>query len=187
MAKKGNLYSTNLIYAETGILDPRQIFFIKVGIFYFKNKKLFGEIRHEYSTRERLRGNLSVPASSKSIGQRHHMFLAPRVINFLPVDLRGSSSLAKFKSDLRKYVLSRDRMEVHRVLCMARWDRLSATSFIFWRALLIQAEHFDFGDVAGCGIHHFVVGWGYFFFSFCFVCFLVVFWFFVASLFPVTL
>lgn len=76
----------------------------------YSNSKI--KIHHEYNTRNK--SNL-VPAKQiyKTIGQRSHVFLAPKIYNFIPETLKILSSNKLFKKGVMKFLLETPRNEIH--------------------------------------------------------------------------
>lgn len=110
--RRDRRYSSDLVYRESKVMDIRQIFFFKLGVYSFKNRHVFRGISHDYQTSGRAKKNLLIPSSQRTVGQRSHYFLAPRVYNFLPPNIREESSINRFKPQLREFVFSVDRNTV---------------------------------------------------------------------------
>lgn len=110
MYNKEPTYSTDSLYQETSIMDPRQIYFLSLSVMQYSNSKI--KIHHEYNTRNK--SNL-VPAKQiyKTIGQRSHVFLAPKIYNFIPETLKILSSNKLFKKGVMKFLLETPRNEIH--------------------------------------------------------------------------
>ena len=56
----------------------------------------------ERTLRSSVNGTLSVPWSHTSLFDRSFSYLAPRLWNTIPIDIRNSSNLKSFKSNLKQ-------------------------------------------------------------------------------------
>lgn len=106
-------YPTDSLYRETSIMDPQQLFFLNLSLLQHSETKII--IQHEYNTRNR--SNL-IPAKQiyKTIGQRSHIFLAPKAFNFIPETLKSTINHKLFKKKLKRFILETPRIEIHKLL-----------------------------------------------------------------------
>lgn len=115
--KKDYTYPTELIYMETRVLDVRQIYFLAVVSNQYKNRQTSSSVDHVYPTRHKLNVNLRTTFSGKTIGQRSHTYLGPRLFNCLPVEIKlGINSLSLFKKKVREYLLDTPRTAIHELI-----------------------------------------------------------------------
>ena len=91
MYKKSYRYPSNNLYSETKLLDFRQLFCQNILMHLFKNKNTIPNKDHKYGTRHK-QNSLQQPHAVKTIGQRSHYYLAPRIYNELPIELRRLNS-----------------------------------------------------------------------------------------------
>lgn len=115
--QKNITYPSDQLYKESKILDMRQLYFLTIIIFVFKHKNTLVNIEHNYHTRYRLNSHLT-PTCQKSIGQRNHIYLAPRLYNSLPENVKNSKSIMQIKKKTKKYLLSTDRTYIHNLIEM---------------------------------------------------------------------
>ncbi|KAJ8952336.1 hypothetical protein NQ318_017230 [Aromia moschata] len=86
---KDHTYPTEQLYVESNIFDPRQLYFLRLGLWTFANKNMLEIQSHTYSTRKG--NNVRVPFSAKSAGQRCHTYIGPKLFNSLPDYLKQTN------------------------------------------------------------------------------------------------
>lgn len=106
--KKNIRYSSEMLFTENNLLDIRQIFCERMLIYIYKNKIPIQPIEHTYNTRTRT-NHINVPLREKTIGQRSVKFLAPKIYNLLPNDLKTLQSFKKFKHRVKLWILATGR------------------------------------------------------------------------------
>lgn len=116
MFKKERTYSSELLYSEARILDIRQIYFLRANIFQYKNKALSRFTDYTYETRNKSKKSLKISFCAKSVGQRSLAFMAPRFFNSLTLSLKNTSTIYKFKKDLKTYTLNAGRNKIHELM-----------------------------------------------------------------------
>lgn len=115
--KKDYTYPTEKLYKETRALDVRQMYFIAVVSHQYKNRLMSPYVDHCYPTRHRNDTNLKTTFSEKTIGQRSHAYLAARLYNSLPTNIKvGIHSLSLFKNKVKKHLFHMDRLEIHNLI-----------------------------------------------------------------------
>lgn len=107
-------YPSDLLYAETKLLDIRQLYYYNINVKYQLTKNIQTLPVHEYNTRQR--NQYTVPFMTKTIGQRSYIFLAPRAYNTLPNDLQNVTKIYLFKKLLKKYILENPRTFVNDII-----------------------------------------------------------------------
>lgn len=123
MFRKDFTHPTDQLYQEAEVLDIRQLYFISVVTYQYKNRNSSDYVDHDYPTRYRTNINFKTKFSDKTIGQRCHTHLATRCYNFLPTSIRnGIGSLPLFKKLVRQFLLSEGRKTVHRLIDPAMVD-----------------------------------------------------------------
>ena len=98
------LYPSAQLFAESGVLDIRQLY-VKSVLVHFKQH--FAESRersHNYNTRTR---SLCLPPRmNKCFGQRHYIFLGSKFYNSLPQEIQSVVSISKFKNKVHRWIIS---------------------------------------------------------------------------------
>ncbi|KAJ8976046.1 hypothetical protein NQ317_014098, partial [Molorchus minor] len=80
---KENTYSSDLLHKDLGILDLKQLFYLKVAVRIHKEKSSLQRIEHCYGTRSKER-YVVVPMKYSTKGQHSYHYLAPKIYNSLP-------------------------------------------------------------------------------------------------------
>lgn len=112
---KNHTYPSDALYGETAIMDPRQLFYLHSSIRLHLNETTLEKNDHAYDTRKK---NLTYlpPLMNKAIGQKSFTYLGPKLYNMLPRELSNIKSKYAFKKQLKKYILSIPRHEVHDII-----------------------------------------------------------------------
>lgn len=109
MLRKSKDYSTELTYAEAEVFDLRQEFYYK-SVVNYRKEKINDHHSHKHNTRQK---NLqTVPFMTKSIGQRSYDYLAPKLFNTLPEELKILSGNL-FKNKLKTFLKLTPRAVIH--------------------------------------------------------------------------
>ena len=97
-----HLYSSTLLFRESGVLDIRQLY-IKHSLIHFQTHRQQALHRqHDHNTRNQ---SLNLhPRMNTSFGQRHYKFLAPKFHNDLPEEIRTLNSPSKFKKAVHRWI-----------------------------------------------------------------------------------
>ena len=99
------LAHTNNLFFETKILKFHDIHQFILCLHFFNNSDLFSSHTHSYSTRNR---NQIVPAFERlNLTQRSVKYAAPKAWNSLPPFLKNIQSYAKFKTQLKLYLVNK--------------------------------------------------------------------------------
>lgn len=109
------IYPTEQLFTEVGVLDLRQLFFLKINISQNLNKDKLQLAKHSYNTRKQKTAYIT-PKANKTIGQRCYNYLGPRLYNSLPQNLRCENSHKIFKKKLKEYILKTPRLDIHRAI-----------------------------------------------------------------------
>lgn len=104
---KRRTYPSDLLYEESGILDVRQLFAQNIICHYHQNKTKNQIVSHRYDTRQR--GNYLVPFMKKALGQKSYEFVAPKLYNDIPKDLKEITNNHVFKKKLKCYIIAKPR------------------------------------------------------------------------------
>lgn len=107
MLSKNLQYPSDLLYKEAQIFDLRQLFYFHLNIKQHNRKHLAILRNYNYDTRQK--DKYLYPLMSKTIGQRSYEFLAPKLYNTVPKDIRNVRKIHLFKKKLKQYMLQADR------------------------------------------------------------------------------
>lgn len=112
---KDILYSTERLYNETKKLDLRQLFCQKILINIFKTRQNIKFREHTYNTRTK---NLLTekPYAKKTIGQRNHTYLAPRLFDMLPPEIKNIKSYKMYKRQIKHWIETTQRLLIHQLI-----------------------------------------------------------------------
>lgn len=105
-------YSSDLLYKETKAFDIRQLYFYCNCIRQFKQKNQHPTISHNCNTRNK-ENKYQTNIARKTIGQRCFSYLAPRIYNVLPLEIRKIFSFNIFKKRCKDYIHKMPRKFVH--------------------------------------------------------------------------
>lgn len=84
---KNYRYSSDLLYKEAKVFDLRQIFYFQVTVKQHYQKQLAVLPSHSYDTRQK--NKYVHPLMLKTIGQRSYSYLAPKLYNTVPEEIRN--------------------------------------------------------------------------------------------------
>lgn len=115
MANRPNIYSSNALYKELNILDIRQLFYLKIAIKTHSEKENLKPIEHCYGTRSKEK-HVVVPLKATTKGQHSYDYLAPKIYNSIPENIKNVQNMGKFKYLLKRNLLQGDRYEIHKVI-----------------------------------------------------------------------
>lgn len=108
-------FPTERLYAESGVMDPRKLFFLALSI--HQKKHLVSAIfnNHLYDTRNR--GMWIVHSrTDRTIGQRSHTYLAPFIFNKIPPEIKNVVSMNVFKRKIKEWLISLPTWEVFQMI-----------------------------------------------------------------------
>lgn len=107
-------YPSDQLYVEGNIYDPRQLYFLNVSLYFFKNRNSIVKRTHPYHTRHIV--NYILPLCTKTITQRSLIFVGPKFFNFLPENIKTSTTTNIFKSRLKKFISEIPRIEIKNIV-----------------------------------------------------------------------
>lgn len=107
---KSARYPSNQLYTEAKMLDLRQLYFLSVCIRYHTHKHSSKLPTHSYDTRQ---GQyFVVPFMTKTVSQRSYSYLAPKLYNTIPQDLKKILNIHRFKKHLKQYIIGNNRVNI---------------------------------------------------------------------------
>lgn len=104
MYKKSKLCPTHNLYTED-ILNVRCLYILCTCIFVYKNNKLKTYVNHSYNTRARDNKHLQIPISNRNINLKFLNYLAPKIYNLVPPNIKDVSDVGKFKRACRLFIV----------------------------------------------------------------------------------
>ena len=108
---KDHTYPSDTLFKCANIMDIRQLFCFTLIIKQHSENMAFTPIEHHYTTRNK--NNLKIPKTRKTIGQRCCSYLAPKIFNSLPNEIKEINNKKKFKYICAKYILENERRMFH--------------------------------------------------------------------------
>lgn len=103
--RKNRRYSTKMLYT-CEVFDTRSIYVLEICSFVFKNRELYMYISHVYSTRGRDNKHLQIPNSHSNKNLRFINYLAPKILNIIPLDIRNIAKHNMYKKECRRYIFN---------------------------------------------------------------------------------
>lgn len=91
MRNKPRLYSTGLLYQESGIFTVKEIFAVSVLKYMHKSEHSHESMCHSKRTRAVCNKNLVVPFKSLSVCQKHVSYVGPKIYNLVPPSIKNRS------------------------------------------------------------------------------------------------
>lgn len=116
MLSKERTYPSNLLYSEANILDLRQLYILSVSIKQFKTKDNLCYVDHPHKTRHKVKVSVKTPIATKSITQKSYAFLAPRLYNYLPDEIKNIKNLNLFKKKIKLFILNSEQDIMHNLI-----------------------------------------------------------------------
>lgn len=113
--KKGYLYPTNQLYEECRLLDVRQLYCQSLLINQYKQRNFNPSISHRHDTRYR-QHSFVLHMANKTIGQRSHTYIGPKIFNLLPAEIKSICTIKRFKSEIKKWIINISRIEIHALI-----------------------------------------------------------------------
>ena len=101
--KKNRMYPTSLLYTSD-IFDVRSLYILSVCRFVHRNSHIQAYVNHSYRTRKRENQHLILPNSKTSRNQRSLHYLAPRLYNTLPNNIKTVKNVKKFSQLCSLYI-----------------------------------------------------------------------------------
>lgn len=113
--KKHWTYPTDNLFAETKLFDIRQLYCQTLLIRQHNNKNELKSIEHDHNTRYKTNATV-VPKTEKTIAQRCFTYLGPKIYNILPPVIKKINSRNMFKDELKKWIRTIPRLEIHKIV-----------------------------------------------------------------------
>ena len=95
------MFPSDLLFKDSGFLNIRQIYLRNELRFSAKNRVFCDSVSHNIVTRSVTFKNVTVPRYSFSLTQRQISYVAPKIFNMLPTDIKlnlSKGEVSKFKT-----------------------------------------------------------------------------------------
>lgn len=102
--RRNKLHPTIDLYSED-ILNVRSMYILNTCIYVHRKSKLRTYVKHIYDTRAKRDKQLQIPNSSRNVNQKFLNYLAPKIYNLIPSEIRDISKIDKFKIACRLYIV----------------------------------------------------------------------------------
>jgi hypothetical protein len=113
--KKPYLYHTTQLFSETSQMDIRQLYCNTILVHSVKNGEFVNKT-YISNTRSYTVKKVIVPRKHKTTGQRCYDYIAARLYNILPTDLRQCKHLNLFKKRIKKWITKTERIVFHNIV-----------------------------------------------------------------------
>lgn len=97
--KKFNVFSIIKLYSKNALLK-------------FKEKYEYLAEQHTYTTRTKSLNLLNIPKLNTSFGQKNHYFHAIKLYNALPIEIKNTVDMEKFKKDIKLWLTKHEDEEI---------------------------------------------------------------------------
>lgn len=102
--KKPRLHATSALYAESRLLDIRNIYTYNCLLWLYNNKD-YARVENIYMTRTMANQHIIVPLVKRAHLQRFVFYLVPHFYNLIPQELKTIGNKNKYKRKLKSYLL----------------------------------------------------------------------------------
>lgn len=109
---KNYRYPSDALYIEAAIFDAKQLFWFNTLSITFSNRSKNNLIPHSYPLRRR-ELTINVPRMHKTIGQKSHLYVGPKIFNVLPKEVVNCQNINIFKKRLKEWILGKTITEMH--------------------------------------------------------------------------
>lgn len=106
MYNKENTFSTKLLYSESRILDVRDLYIMNSLIFIHSNPALRNYPEHLHVTRTQTHLSAALPRCGRVVEQRSIHYLGIKMYNSIPMEIRSSYCVHRFRRLLKQYILA---------------------------------------------------------------------------------
>lgn len=100
---KNRTYPTRLLFTEK-TCNIRTLYMTTICMFMHTHSSLRVYVNHSYETRTRDNMEIRIPVSYRNINLKYLSYLAPKVYNLLPRDIRDVSNRGKFRRMCSAYI-----------------------------------------------------------------------------------
>lgn len=102
--KKPTRFSSKDLFAESNVLDIRQIYFLEAVLFVRLHSELFEPILHTQNTRAVQNRDIKIETYMKTKQQGFIDYLGPYYYNMIPTDIRNITNVKKFKHAVKEFI-----------------------------------------------------------------------------------
>lgn len=101
--KKNKFYPTNLLY-NNEICNVRTLYMVSICSYIHKHDELKQYVNHTHETRNKTNRHLKIPTSNKNINLRFVNYLAPKIYNLLPNEIKTINKIKLFNKRCKTYI-----------------------------------------------------------------------------------
>lgn len=116
MYVKPNTYPSDQLFKDASVLDIRQLFFSNCVIERYTKRHELTYVNHAYQTRYMTQTKATTNFTSKTTIQRSFDFLANRLYNFLPKEIKTAPSKNIFKTKVKRFLKNHSRITIHKLM-----------------------------------------------------------------------
>lgn len=102
---KNRMYPTRLLFTYD-TCNVRTIYMSTICGYIRKRNSLQNIVNHQYHTRNKENKNISIPVSHRNINLRFFDYLAPKIYNKLPCNIKGIARKNVFARECKTYILN---------------------------------------------------------------------------------
>lgn len=106
--RKNRMYASRLLFTKE-ICNIRTIYMTTICVYLHTHSALKNFVDHDYGTRNKVKRNLKIPLNYRSINLKYVSYLAPRVYNMLPTNIREITDRGRFRDQCVEYICSNYR------------------------------------------------------------------------------
>lgn len=93
------------LFKSYKIMTLYSLLIYELGVYVFENGSSFVLNMDVHNVNTRSGSDIRLPFKRLGVGQRLPSYLGPKIFNKLPVEVRGASTICKFKNSLRAFLL----------------------------------------------------------------------------------
>jgi hypothetical protein len=109
IAKKLRSHHSLPIFREWNLLPIRHLYFYNILLTLHTTSSQ--QILSNSCYRLRSLGNMRPPRPNKEIYKRFFTYLAPKVYNLIPIEIKGINNYTKFRKELKRWLMTIDNIE----------------------------------------------------------------------------
>lgn len=103
--KKEYTYPSEALFEEAEVFTIRKLYCVALLVYLKKNEQNIKFNQHIYHTRHKLKITKK-PVTKKTIGQKSHTYLGPKLFDHVPDSLKNINNIKIFKNKIKKWLLS---------------------------------------------------------------------------------
>ena len=113
--KKPRRYSTDALFREYDVMSVRKLYIHKTLLHLHYHSHLALPIIHQHNTRIR-HTHYQLPRKNKTFGQKHASYIAPKLYNKLPIEIKQAEPSSRFRKLLKDWILNLELGEAEEII-----------------------------------------------------------------------